>query len=612
MSADGRREVLKRFRDKYADADRLAKGRIIDQLVFLTGYDRKHAITLINQAPLDRPARRPGRPRSYDAAVEEALIFLWQSMGWICSKRMVPNLEEFVVTLERHGQLSLPPSIREQVLSMSASTVDRVLAHERRRDPCGRSSTRRGSLLRKQIAVRTTWEWDKTVPGYFEGDLVSHCGGNPAGSHLYTLSLTDIATGWYEPIALLDKSAEAVRAGIVLARGRLPFSMLGLDTDNGSEFINTVLHEYCKAEGIAFSRARACHKNDQAHVEQKNGSIVRRLVGYNRFAGPEACNALATVYAGLRTWQNYFQPSMKLIQCDRAGSKVSKSYDVAKTPLKRLLSSEAITDEVKDVLRAEYEALNPVPLHRRLHSQAERFVTRAGAYWPDPAIGSELTDLAEHFRLGGPPQNHGKPPACVPEPQRRRMYRKSRKPLRWQLRAGPFACLWPEIVGRLLSDPFVSVTDLFTELQQRHPGTLEDAHVSQLFRRVAEWRSRQHFRDLRPGCHVDIQPSVRPRRGSCFADHWDEVVTYLENEPFLSAHKIIRRLSKRHPETVSSKNERTLQRQLDAWRERVRKAGAWTALSTCAAAEFPGGQNQTGRPPGSGLPDSHSPCQESS
>lgn len=280
MSVSARRELAIRTSERYRAAQWKEKGHILDEFVATTGYNRKHAVTLLKSVVHNAAAPRPyDRKRQYDSAVRVALIAVWKAANGICSKRLVPFLPDLVGVMERFGHLSVPPDVRAKLLSVSVATVDRLLASERHRNGKGKgiSTTRPGQLLKRLIPVRTFAEWNDVQPGFFEADLVAHCGDRAEGSYLYTLTLTDIATCWTECLALLGRTQADVTGAITEVRRRLPFPMLGLDTDNGSEFINYDQLRYCEREGISFTRSRSYKKNDQAHVEEKNGSVVRRL-----------------------------------------------------------------------------------------------------------------------------------------------------------------------------------------------------------------------------------------------------------------------------------------------------------------------------------------------
>jgi hypothetical protein len=237
-----------------------------------------------------------------------------------------------------------------------------MLKPEREKTKYSLSTTRRGNLLKHQIQVRTFADWDDVTPGFPEADLVAHCGGNTNGSFLNTLTLVDIATGWLECLPLLRKNANDVIDGLQVANELLPFSIEGVDTDCGSEFINYELLDYSEENHITFTRARTHRKNDQAYVEEKNGSVVLRLVGYDGFEGWKAWEALARLYRVVRRYVNFYQPSLKLVEKERIGAKVSKKYDDAKTPYQRVLLSEHISQSTKGSLKLEYKKLDPVYL----------------------------------------------------------------------------------------------------------------------------------------------------------------------------------------------------------------------------------------------------------
>ena len=236
-------------------------------------------------------------------------------------------------------------------------------------------------MIKKQIQVRTFADWNNASPGFVEADLVAHCGGRVDGSFLNTLVLTDIASAWTEFLPLLRKSEEDVVGALKVAQKLLPFSLLGLDTDNGSEFINYKLLKFCEEQKITFTRSRAYHSNDQAHVEEKNGSIVRRIMGYDRYEGNEAWNALAALYAKLRLYVNFFQPSMKLLSKQRCGTKIRKLYDKAQTPYQRLSLSPHINEEIKANLKKQYETLDPLSLLQELKDLQGQFFQYA---WKGP------------------------------------------------------------------------------------------------------------------------------------------------------------------------------------------------------------------------------------
>jgi len=291
----------------------------------------------------------------------------------ICGKWLAPYLEEIVSVLERWGELTLDKQTKRKLIGISPATIDRMLSPARRRYQLrARSQTKPGTLLKHQIPIRTFSDWDKLRPGFIEVDLVSHEGGNACGDYTYTLDATDVCTGWTETEAVRNRAEKWVFAGLQKAKGRFPFDIIGIDSDNGSEFINNHLARYCTQNKITFTRSRPYRKNDNCFVEQKNYSIVRRAVGYRRYDTPDELQALNELYAVLRLYTNYFQPSMKLIEKTRIGSKVRKKYDRAKTPYRRVLESDTVPDEAIENIKQIYASLNPVKLNREIDRLQDR------------------------------------------------------------------------------------------------------------------------------------------------------------------------------------------------------------------------------------------------
>ncbi len=370
MSMTSKRELLATVSPRYVTATGTDKARILAEFVAITGYHRKYALALLNHPPRSRTrvVKRP-RAKTYTLAVQRALVRLWEIADRICSKRLVPGLPDLLDALERHGELTLDPPTRALLLSLSAATADRLLTPTRRAAlPRGRTTTKPGSLLKHQIPIRTFADWDDDRPGFLEIDLVSHGGESASGEYLHSLVLTDIATQWTECIALPNRGEQAVGTAIAHARTVLPMPVLGLDSDNGGEFINHHLYRYCEREEITFTRCRPYKKNDQCHVEQKNYSIVRQTIGDDRYEGETAYAALATVYVSLRLYTNFFQPSVHLVSKQREGGKVTKRYDVAQTPYQRILATPGVAESTKARLREEYLALNPAALRREIET----------------------------------------------------------------------------------------------------------------------------------------------------------------------------------------------------------------------------------------------------
>ena len=367
LSYRSKRELLLQIAPRYREASLALKTVILDEFVAATGYARKYAIRLLSHPVAPKLKIERPRPARYGLEVQQALHLAWTAANHICAKRLIPFLPTLVDSLERHGHLQLSEECRRQLLSMSPATADRILQPYRRQERHGISTTRSGTLLKKQIPIRTFNDWNETTPGFMEADLVAHCGSQAEGSYLFTLTLTDIATGWTECLPLLGRGQEAVIAALKRARQLLPFPLLGIDTDNGGEFINVELAAYCQQEQITFTRGRPRKSNDQCYVEQKNGQIVRQVVGYDRFTGELAYRQLTELYRALRVYVNCFQPSMKLQAKEREGSKVRRSYDQAQTPMQRLLASGTIPLKPQQELLRITQALDPL----RLLSQLE-------------------------------------------------------------------------------------------------------------------------------------------------------------------------------------------------------------------------------------------------
>ena len=298
MSMATRRELVTDFAIRYRQAAGIkAKGEILDNLIAVTGYHRKYAIFLMGH-----PFRPPGtarrhRPSRYTTEMRRVLLDLWNIANRICSKRLVPFLPELIAALERHGELRLSSETKELLLTVSPATVDRILRfwHERVKGK-GRCTTKPGSMLKASIPIRTHADWDDDRPGFMEADLVAHCGESAGGEYLHSLVLTDVRTEWTECVALLNRSQYQVTNGIDQISARLPFPLRGLDSDNGAEFINDNLYRYCQANHISFTRCRPYKKNDQAHVEQKNWTVVRQRAGHDQLEGEgrRACCRLRT------------------------------------------------------------------------------------------------------------------------------------------------------------------------------------------------------------------------------------------------------------------------------------------------------------------------------
>ncbi len=357
---------------EYARSSRVRKGSILDEFVAATGVKRKTAITLLGKPPPLRPRPR-GRPKKrYGTDVSAALEVLWATAGYICSKRFVPALPTLVSLVEAEGAWGFSETVKEKLLRISVSTCERLLRpHKAAFRPVGQSLTRPGSMLKAQIPVRTWADWSETEPGFCEMDLVHHCDNSTYGEYVHTLGLTDVLLGWTEVQALKNRSEKTVASGVDSIRTRMPYPLKGLDSDCGGEFINDIMYRYCQTHSIVFTRARASKKNDQCRIEQKNFSVIRQNVGYNRYEGEEAARALNAFYRVLRLQVNFLQPCMILTRKERVGPKVRRHYDLAKTPCQRALEHPCVSDQVKQALREQLKAIKPVALAKEILSRRE-------------------------------------------------------------------------------------------------------------------------------------------------------------------------------------------------------------------------------------------------
>jgi hypothetical protein len=395
-----RRILTKHFATEYKRSGKREKGEILDRFVEATGYHRVYAAWLLrNHGRRVRvgPGRivqgdvtvRSGRTRSkeYGEEVKKVLVRLWKCLDYPCGKRLAAGIPGLLEALERHGEIEVKPEVREKLLHISAATADRLLAPERRKHQVrGRSRTKPGSLLKSQIPIRTFADWDEKRPGFVEVDLVAHDGGHAQGDYVQTLDVTDVCTGWSEQRAVLNKAQTWVFEALMEIRQRLPFLLWGVDSDNGSEFINNHLYDYCKTNEITFTRARPYRKNDTCYVEQKNYSIVRQTVGYGRFVGGKAVGVLNELYDLLRLRINFFSPSMKLLEKRREGSRVRKRYDKPKTPYQRMLESPDVSDSIKRGLKKQFRTLNPALIERKI----EKLLRRLERLVRQPAAGEEI------------------------------------------------------------------------------------------------------------------------------------------------------------------------------------------------------------------------------
>jgi hypothetical protein len=493
MSFRSKQELLQQIAPRYQEATELQKVGILNEFVAATGYARKYAIRRLNHPGVPHVEIERPRPPRYGPEVQEALHLAWLAANRICAKRLVPFLPTLVESLERHGHLQLTPGVRAQLLTISSATADRLLCPYRVL-PRSHSTTRAGTLLKKQIPIRTFHGWNDAQPGFLEIDLVAHCGTLYEGSYLSTLTLTDVATGWTECVPLLHRGQALIIQALDRARQLLPFPMLGLDTDNGGEFINAELLAYCEREQITFTRGRTHKSNDQCYIEQKNGAIVRQVVGYDRFSGEAALRQLAELYRALRLYVNIFQPSMKLQSKRREGSHVHRKYDAAQTPLERLRAAGVL--EVQHMLALEQVAQILDPL--QLLSQLEQLQKALWRHAILPTVQPEHVPghATVHFSLDRAAPDESSPEAQVeakplPLPKRRhKKYEKSRRPHDWRSRPDPFEGFWDQITAWLIANPERTGVSLFQQLQDLYPGRFRDTQVRTLQRGLQKLRAR--------------------------------------------------------------------------------------------------------------------------
>src|SRR3989338_2435829 len=404
LSKLARKELVIAIRKRYSSASKSEKASILNEFTQVSGYHRKHAIRLLgNLMANELRSTVISSNKVYDEAVKDALIVLWETSDRICGKRLKAVIPNLVEAMERHGHLKLEFTLRKKILSVSASTIDRVL-RPIRKNTGNRNKKRIFRRLSKEIAIKTSHDWQDSLPGYVEIDFVVHGGGSMFGEYLNSLVATDVCSGWTEAVPLLAREQSLVIEGLRRIQSQMPVIILGINADNDSAFINDTLNLYCEQTGIVFTRSRVHHSNDQAWVEQKNGAVIRKIVGHERFSGIIAGQALAQLFQAVRLYVNYFQPSFKLRDKIREGAKVKKWYTSPETSCDRLLANKGVAEKVKEALRKQKEQLDPVALLQRIRQgQSALAALSSGAMSTGPnrqSLDQFLSQLPRLWREG--------------------------------------------------------------------------------------------------------------------------------------------------------------------------------------------------------------------
>jgi len=482
-----RREVVSAVMERYRSAKRVEKGRILDALCATTGWHRKHAVRALRRRATVVPGEveaQQERKRRYGATIKDAMTALWEASDRVCGKRLKVMIPTLLPALEQHGRLQLGQADHDRVLAISAATIDRLLVDVKIAASGGRRR-RAGfySAIRREVPIRTFNDWNSPPPGFCEVDMVAHGGTSVAGSFIQTLTMVDVATGWTECLPLVTREGSLVVEAINRAQSLFPWLLRGVDFDNDSAFMNDVVVPWCREQKLEVTRSRAYKKNDQAFVEQKNGAVVRRLMGYGRFDGLETARVMGRLYAAARLYVNFFQPSFKLKEKRREGAKVIKRYHPPSTPYERALAHPKVTAAVKKRLRDQYRSLDPVRLLAEIRATQEelgnRVDRRAGqARGLQCASTNNAPAIAARFA-----KTLGKT-ATVGET--RATHRRTRRPYKTRVRMP--SRLDPHIAvieGWLAEQPQLTALAIVGRLSEKYPeefGTRQHSIVQRLLR----------------------------------------------------------------------------------------------------------------------------------
>ncbi len=506
-----RREVVSAVTERYRSAKRSEKGRILDELCATTGWHRKHAVRALRQHETVT-SYEVGSPRErrrrYDATTKDALTALWEASDRVCGKRLKVMIPILLPALERHGRLKLGKVDRDRVLAISAATIDRLLG-DVKLAASGGKRRRAGfySAIRREVPIRTFNDWNSPPPGFCEVDMVAHGGTSVAGSFIQTLTMVDVATGWTECLPLVTRDGSLVIEAMKHVQSLFPWLLRGVDFDNDSAFMNDIVVPWCREQKLEVTRSRAYKKNDQAFVEQKNGAVVRRLMGYGRFEGVETARVMGRLYAAARLYVNFFQPSFKLKEKRREGAKVIKRYHPPSTPYERALAHPKVTAAVRKRLRDQYRSLNPIALLAEIRATQEelgnRVDRRAGqARGLQRASTSNAPATAAIFaKTLGKTVKAGEPRAT---------HRRSHRPYKTRVRMP--SKLDPHIAtieGWLAAQPQLTALAIVGRLSEKYPeefGTRQHSIVQRLLRALRRKAAEQLVAQEPPGDATTAAP----------------------------------------------------------------------------------------------------------
>ena len=602
MTLATREELTNAIRSRYGKSSDKAKRKILDEFIAATGYHEKSAIRVLN-TPAAKVRQTRNRPSLYDEAARAALIVLWEAPDRVCGKRLKALVPILLPALERNGHLKLSKEIRVKVLSMSAATIDRLS-----RTPRSATRARKAPKVmpepRRRIKLRTFADWHEPPPGSMEMDLVAHCGDVNRGSYVHSLVLTDIATGWTEAAPLIVRESTLVVETLDRIRTGLPFALRAVDVGNGSEFVNDKAINYCLGQGIELSRSRPYRKNDQAWIEQKNGAVVRKLLGYRRFEGLAAARAITRLYGASRLFVNFFQPSFKLASKQRDGAKVSKRYHPPLTTCERLLQSDSTSAAAKKTLRDVAAELDPLKLLEEMRAvqaylaaladgeapppmttdppNLTTFVASLSSAWhagevrPTFSIEAKPRYLRALQKVSAQPTKiattvvtPAAPPVAVPVVSTKLQEKPTIVYAKRRASSKALDLVWPLLCRRLESLPNINARQLFDELCVEFPGRFGLKQYRRLLRRVSLWRKDARARGVEIGHKTYRRFSDKPRgtRPCKFKDQWEEMALYLESNPDQTALELLIEFQARYPGRYGLHQLRTLQMRVQVWRQ---------------------------------------------